>query len=131
NTDREKLRVILDNLFSNAIKFTEEHSRVQVQTGQFEDQIYVEVQDQGPGIPPADRERVFEVFYQGNEQPRGHVRGSGMGLSIAREYAKALDGHLEVMEVASGACVRLLLPRLRMIPPEAPDETPTQGGTAP
>jgi two-component system, NtrC family, sensor histidine kinase GlrK len=117
NSDREKIRVILDNLLSNAIKFTAERSRVLVQTGHLKEQIYVEVHDQGPGISEADRERVFEVFYQGDVRPQGHVRGSGMGLSIAREYAKALDGQLEVRDAEGGACLRLLLPRAGIAPP--------------
>jgi two-component system, NtrC family, sensor histidine kinase GlrK len=122
NSDREKIRVILDNLLSNAIKFTAEQSCVRIQTGNTGDQVFVEVHDQGPGIPQADRERVFEVFYQGEARPqgqRGHVRGSGMGLSIAREYAKALDGTLEALDTEWGARVRLLLPREWVAPPEA------------
>ncbi|MFW5454248.1 ATP-binding protein [Thioalkalivibrio sulfidiphilus] len=118
NSDREKIRVILDNLLSNAIKFTREHSSVQIHTGHFGEHVFVEIRDQGPGILPADRERVFEVFYQGDVRPRGHVRGSGMGLSIAREYAKALDGRLTVMDADKGACLRLELPRVGMAPPD-------------
>lgn len=116
NSDREKIRVILDNLLSNAIKFTAEHSRVLVQTGHSKEQIYVEIHDEGPGIPQEDRERVFEVFYQGDVRPQGHVRGSGMGLSIAREYAKALDGQVEVLDAERGARLRLLLPRAGVAP---------------
>jgi two-component system sensor histidine kinase GlrK len=120
NSDREKIRVILDNLFSNAIKFTEEHTSVHVQTDHSSDEVFVEIRDAGPGIADVDRERVFEVFYQGEVRPRGHVRGSGIGLSIAREYAKALDGQLRVMEVEYGASLRLVLPRVGMAPPEKP-----------
>jgi two-component system, NtrC family, sensor histidine kinase GlrK len=125
NSDREKIRVILDNLLSNAIKFTVENSAVRIQTGKFGEQVFVEVSDQGPGIPREERERVFEVFYQGEAGPggrRGHVRGSGMGLSIAREYARALNGQLQVLDTEWGARLRLLLPRIWLAPPETGHE---------
>lgn len=125
NSDREKVRVILDNLMSNAIKFTAERSCVHVRTGESGDRVFVEIRDQGEGIPRSDRERVFEVFYQGGAPPhgqRGHVRGSGMGLSIAREYAKALDGDLRVLDSERGARLRLLLPRVWVAPPGTVDD---------
>ncbi|OOG23152.1 histidine kinase [Thioalkalivibrio denitrificans] len=132
NSDREKIRVILDNLLSNAIKFTAEQSCVKISTGQSGEQVFVEVHDQGPGIPGVERERVFDVFYQGEARPSGqraHVRGSGMGLAIAREYAKALDGHLEVLDAEWGARLRLLLPRDWVAPPESRSDDELREGT--
>ncbi|EGV16105.1 integral membrane sensor signal transduction histidine kinase [Thiocapsa marina 5811] len=109
-TDLDRLTTILDNLLSNAIKFTAMRSRVRVITGRIDGDVYVEVQDEGCGIPPEDRERVFELFFQGDHPGAGHIRGSGIGLYIAREYARALEGRLQVLASEKGARLQLRLP---------------------
>ncbi len=109
-TDLDRLTTVLDNLLSNAIKFTALRSRVRVITGQIEGDVYVEIQDEGCGIPQEDRERVFEMFFQGDRPRAGHIHGSGIGLYIAREYARALGGRLRVLSSAKGARLELRLP---------------------
>jgi two-component system, NtrC family, sensor histidine kinase GlrK len=70
------------------------------------------VTDAGPGIPPAERERVFDPFYRGRSVAGGPLRGSGIGLSIVRDYAQAHGGTVEVVDDAtqSGARLRVTLP---------------------
>jgi two-component system sensor histidine kinase GlrK len=73
----------------------------------------LDVIDQGLGIVPADRKRVFESFYQGKSPAEGRVKGSGLGLAIARDYALAHGGRIEVQDRADGkrgAHFRLWLP---------------------
>ncbi|MDH3559605.1 MAG: HAMP domain-containing histidine kinase [Gammaproteobacteria bacterium] len=109
--DREKLRTLVDNLVSNAVKYSPLGSRLSVSLSTRDSQAVIEVADSGPGIPWAERERVFEAFFQGEPAARGHVRGSGLGLSIAREHAQAHGGDISVVECeASGACLRVVLP---------------------
>lgn len=109
--DPEKLRVVVDNLLSNAIKFTPEGGAVWVKLYPCADRVCVEVADSGPGIPPADRGRVFEAFYQGRHATGSHIRGTGLGLSIAKEYAQAHGGKIEVVSDDSpGARIRVSLP---------------------
>ncbi|MDZ7810946.1 MAG: ATP-binding protein [Arhodomonas sp.] len=69
--------------------------------------------DQGPGIPAEERQRIFEAFYQGVDQPEGHVKGSGLGLSITREYVIAHGGRIEANQAGpeGGTCIRVWLPR--------------------
>jgi two-component system sensor histidine kinase GlrK len=117
-TDREKLRVILDNLVSNAVKFTPEGGHVRLCTGADAGVVWVEVQDDGPGMSPEERGRVFDPFFQGQASARGLVPGSGLGLSIAWEYARALRGRLEVLDSANGARLRVTLPALDSPPVE-------------
>jgi signal transduction histidine kinase len=62
----------------------------------------LDVADHGPGIAPAERERVFDSFYSGKAPVDGKVKGSGLGLAIAREYAVAQAGRLEVLDRADG-----------------------------
>ena len=73
----------------------------------------LDVIDQGRGVAPADRSRIFESFYQGPPPVEGRVKGSGLGLAIAREYALAQGGRIEVAgrgDGRSGAWFRLSLP---------------------
>lgn len=109
--DRAKLRTVVDNLISNAIKFSPENGRLHVHLRTRDGQAVIEVSDSGPGIPEAERRRVFDAFYQGSNVANGHVRSTGLGLSIAREYAQAHRGYIEVIDGESpGACLRVVLP---------------------
>jgi two-component system sensor histidine kinase GlrK len=109
--DRAKLRTVVDNLISNAIKFSPENGRLHVHLRARDGQAVIEVSDSGPGIPEAERRRVFDAFYQGSNVANGHVRSTGLGLSIAREYAQAHRGYIEVIDGESpGACLRVVLP---------------------
>jgi len=109
--DRAKLQTLVDNLVSNAIKYSPEKGRLRVHLQAREGQAVIEVADSGPGIPEAERRRIFDAFYQGSNAANGHVRGTGLGLSIAREYAHAHGGYIEVIDGDSpGACLRVILP---------------------
>lgn len=109
--DEEKLCTILDNLLSNAIKFSPENSRVLLIAERRGDSVVIEVADEGPGIAAEDRGSVFDAFYQGRNQASGYVKGSGLGLSIAREYAEAHGGSIEVDGNQSpGTRLRVTLP---------------------
>lgn len=109
--DRAKLQALVDNLVSNAIKFSPEQGRLRVRLAQQGEQAVIEVADSGPGIPEEERRRIFDAFYQGASLVNGPVRGTGLGLSIAREYAQAHGGYIEVIDSdAPGACLRVVLP---------------------
>jgi len=111
--DTEKIRTVLDNLVSNAIKYSPRAGRIEITLGPQSGYAVLDVVDQGPGIAPADRERIFESFYTGKPPADGKVKGSGLGLAIAREYALAHGGRIEVLDRADGergARFRLFLP---------------------
>jgi two-component system sensor histidine kinase GlrK len=108
--DREKLRTLIDNLVSNAIKYSPVRGRLWVRVRREGDLGVVEVEDQGPGVAPTERERIFEPFFQGQSQTAGHVKGTGLGLSIAREYAKLHKGDIYVVDHSGGALFRVTLP---------------------
>jgi two-component system sensor histidine kinase QseC len=84
----EALRVLVRNLVDNAIRYTPQAGRVVVSIASTRNQIGLTVSDNGPGIVPDERERVFERFYRGHESPAG---GSGLGLSIVRRIAALHD----------------------------------------
>jgi two-component system sensor histidine kinase GlrK len=108
--NREQLRIVLDNLLSNAIKYSPPGGHIQLRLKQGEMQAVIEVCDEGPGIRPDERDKVFQPFYQGSAEHDGHIRGTGLGLAIAQEYVRAHRGTIEVVEIPRGACLRVLLP---------------------
>lgn len=111
NADAEKIRVMLDNLLSNAIKFSPAGGIITVNMRSDGGNLAIDVIDEGPGIA-ADRQRVFEPFYQGRIKGSGPVKGSGLGLSIVKEYVAAHGGSVEVVAEpgARGAHLRVQLP---------------------
>jgi two-component system sensor histidine kinase GlrK len=110
--DFEKLRVLIDNLMSNAIKYSPPGGTIRVSARSRDGLLELDVADEGPGIAAEDRKRVFDPFYQGAQSPQGLVKGTGIGLSVVREYAAAHGGSVEVAqpEGAGGACLRVRLP---------------------
>jgi two-component system sensor histidine kinase GlrK len=109
--DADKLRVVLDNLVSNAIKYSPEGGTITLVVRAEDDKILAEVGDTGPGIATEDRERIFDWFFQGKRGHQGRVKGSGLGLAIAREFVLAHRGSIEVIaDRAPGAHFRVSLP---------------------
>lgn len=111
--DPEKLRVVLDNLVSNAIRFSPEGGCVRVVACLDRGALKLDVIDQGPGIPPEERTRIFDPFYQGRHAGAGPVRGTGIGLSVVKEYVFAHGGSVEVVDNRQGAHLRVRVPLKR------------------
>jgi signal transduction histidine kinase len=82
--DREALRVLARNLIDNAVRYTPPHGSVRVRVGSTAHEVVLEVLDTGPGIAPADRERVFDRFYR---RAAAQESGTGLGLAIVRAIA--------------------------------------------
>ena len=111
--DAERVRTIVDNLVSNAIKYSPRSGTTTAEIRARDGVAILEVSDQGPGVPAAEREQVFDSFFQGAPPAEGRVKGSGLGLAIAREYAMAHGGRIDAVDRpdgARGACFRLVLP---------------------
>lgn len=110
--DAEKIGVVLDNLLSNAIKFSPVDGTITVNMHSNAERLDIDVIDQGPGIAAADRPRIFEPYFQCRTQGSGPVKGSGLGLSIVKEYVVAHGGSVEALEApgARGAHLRVRLP---------------------
>jgi signal transduction histidine kinase len=93
--DRDRLAQAVGNLLSNACKFTPPGGQVSVTAGTESGSIWIRVDDTGPGIPPAEQERIFTPFFRSQTSPR-FPEGMGLGLSIARDLVAAHGGRLEV-----------------------------------
>ncbi len=97
--EADTLRVILRNALENAIKYTPEGGEVTLRLYRTGDSDVIEVADNGPGIPVAEREHAFEPFYR---LPGATGEGSGLGLAIAREAAATLGATVSVLERSDG-----------------------------
>jgi two-component system sensor histidine kinase GlrK len=115
--DRGKVRLILDNLLSNAIKFTPRGGTISIHARGEREQLVLDVMDSGPGIPAEERNRIFEAFYQGKTPQGGHVKGTGIGLSVVTEFVNAHGGSIEILEAETGgAHFRVRLPMRQSAP---------------
>jgi len=96
--DLGQLETVLDNLLSNAIKFSPEAGHILIRSELSDAAVILHVCDQSGGIPEAERNRVFEPFFQGARQPDSAVKGSGLGLSIVRETLLTAGGQIEIID---------------------------------
>lgn len=109
--DREALLLALHNLVSNAVKWSPADGRVRVRLSGTEEEVEMTVDDTGPGVEPAERERIFEAFYKGKSTERGRV-GYGLGLALTKAAVLAHGGSIEVAESPlGGARFRIRIPR--------------------
>ncbi|GAO35437.1 histidine kinase [Sulfuricella sp. T08] len=96
----ESLRLILGNVLENAIKYTPAGGEVTLRVAADGGMAVIEVVDSGTGIPPAERDRVFDAFYR---MPGATGTGSGLGLAIAREAATRLGGEINLKDRPDGS----------------------------
>ncbi len=109
--DRDRLGQVLDNLVTNALKFTPSDGAVVVRLGREDGCTVLEVEDTGPGIALADQGRLFERFFRADSAVRQAVPGVGLGLTIVRAIAEAHGGTVEVASaVGEGTTFRVELP---------------------
>jgi signal transduction histidine kinase len=109
--DPLRLAQLMDNLISNAIKFTPDGGRVTVTTAANDGHASLEVRDSGVGIAPADREQIFERFFRARTARKGAVTGAGLGLAITKAIVDAHGGSIRVeSELGAGTSFLISLP---------------------
>jgi signal transduction histidine kinase len=120
--DRERLHQVLANLVDNATRHSPEGGTVSLQAHDDVSGIVLDVVDEGPGIAPEDRARVFERFHRGGQALSDG--GTGLGLAIARWVVELHGGTIRVVDTTVGCQIRVVLPR-----PPAPE--PALAGSSP
>jgi len=107
----EQIQRVLFNLIQNAIRHTPADGSVTVRAQPADDELEIEVADTGSGIPLAERERVFEAFFQGSSRAARTDGSAGLGLAISRAIVEAHGGRIWVADATDGTRVRFSLPR--------------------
>ena len=115
NGDPASLAILLSNLIDNALRYTPRGGRIDVAVDRDETGATLSVADTGPGIPPEDRERVFDRFVRGSGN---HESGSGLGLSIVKRIADAHQATITLgsPDAGSGLIVRVNFPIVQRAP---------------
>lgn len=102
---------VLDNLYSNAVHYGEESGTIWIRSRQVGNRVQIDVANTGTPIPLAEETMIFEPFFQGSHQRKGAVKGSGLGLSIAQDCIRRMQGELHLVEQDDAAvCFRIELP---------------------
>ena len=109
--DRARIGQLMDNLVSNAIKFTPEGGRVDVRVRALSKRAVFEVRDSGIGIPANEREHLFQRFYRTSTATEQAIQGTGLGLAISKAIVEAHDGRITLTsEQDVGTTFRVELP---------------------
>jgi two-component system sensor histidine kinase GlrK len=109
--DRSKIRLILENLVSNAVKYSPKGGTIHLRARTSGMLLELDVADSGPGIPVEDRRHVFEAFYTGRAAKSTAVKGTGIGLSVVLEFVSAHGGTVQIMDGEfPGAHFRISMP---------------------
>jgi signal transduction histidine kinase len=109
--DQRWLGLVVDNLVSNALKFTRAGGKVVVEAGDKGEFLMIAVTDDGIGVPPQDREKIFERFYRASNRAEVNAPGTGLGLAIAREVVAKHGGKIWFdSEPGRGTTFRFVVP---------------------
>ncbi|WP_314176597.1 sensor histidine kinase KdpD [Streptomyces winkii] len=106
SADRGLLERIVANVVENAVKYSPEDRQVLLSASAFGDRVELRTIDRGPGVPDADKERIFEPFQRRGDVPRGE--GVGLGLAVARGFAEAMGSTLTAEDTPSGGLTMVL-----------------------
>ena len=107
--DERLLRSILSNLLSNAMRYTPDENGIQLKLAKRQEMVILQVQDEGMGIPTADKRQLFEPFHRGRNV--SNIPGTGLGLSIVKQFVDLQEGTLQVVsKVGQGSTFTVRLP---------------------
>lgn len=116
-SNSKQLSVILDNIISNAIKYSPQGGSIAITYSSNKTHLTINIVDQGPGIEPELCDKVFDAFYQGKAPENSLIKGSGLGLTIVKELLLRLNGNIIITPAEKlsplnkqGACVTITLP---------------------
>ena len=113
--DRQQIRRVVDNLLSNALKFTPSGGEISVKVLNLDTNVCLRVEDTGPGIPEAEADRLFVEFGKTSNLPTGGEKSTGLGLSICQRIVKAHDGSIDFENLPEGgARFSVILPVLNI-----------------
>ena len=111
NVDRDAMAQVVLNLLHNAVKYTGPDKRIRVRARRAGKGVAIEVEDNGPGVRPQDRKRIFERFYRADDLLSRSTEGTGLGLAISKKIVEAHGGRIELdSRMGEGSTFRIVLP---------------------
>jgi K+-sensing histidine kinase KdpD len=111
NVDAKRIEQVLRNLLTNAIKYSPDGGTITIKGRQEQQELFIQVSDQGLGISTAQQEKIFERFYRVENEATRDISGVGLGLAISREIVEAHGGRIGVeSEVGVGSTFHFTLP---------------------
>jgi two-component system, sensor histidine kinase and response regulator len=109
--DRLRIEQAMNNVLSNAAKYSEPGSTIWVDVARIASQVVISVKDEGPGIPQEDLDRIFEPFMKGSAKPTAGEKSTGLGLAIVKKVAEAHNGTIRVeSQLGVGTTFHIALP---------------------
>lgn len=110
-TDENSFSTILNNLISNAVKYSNEKGIVEIKAEKTENQVIIEISNTGKGIPKEEMDAIFEKFYRSYAAEQPNVKGFGLGLPIVKRFCSLLDINIEISSVLNkNTTVKLTIP---------------------
>jgi signal transduction histidine kinase len=108
--DEDLLKTVFTNLLENAIKYSPENTKVLISTDEIDNDVVIQVADQGRGIPVEDQSLIFDRFYRA-QNSRSNTAGNGLGLYLAKYFVELHNGRIEVeSEIDKGSTFTVRLP---------------------
>ena len=117
-SNTKQLKVVLDNILSNAIKYSSDQGTISIFSGVKNQQLKLSIVDNGPGINSDIKEKIFDAFYQGPAPENSQIKGSGLGLTIVKELLMRLNGEISLQSKHinnKGTKVHISLPRAQRV----------------
>lgn len=116
--DRDKIRIVMSNLLSNALRFSPQAGRILIKLSVINNSLQLLIADQGPGISKSHQVDIFNEFYKQPVPENWKIKGSGLGLSLVRTYVEAHKGRVSLMESDEKYCGAHFLVTLPLEPKE-------------
>jgi two-component system phosphate regulon sensor histidine kinase PhoR len=111
NVDPDAMSQVVLNLLHNAVKYTGDDKRIRLRARRLARGVAIEVEDNGPGVRPQDRKRIFERFYRADDLLSRKTEGTGLGLAISRRIVELHGGRIELdTRLGEGSTFRVVLP---------------------
>ncbi len=118
--DRRQLKLAISNLVSNAVKYVRENGKIEVTTESNNKNIVISIADTGIGIPPQEKDKIFNDFYRSTISKKSGIEGTGLGMSIVTEVIRHLNGKIEIdspsrlkiSDELPGSEFRLIIPKV-------------------
>lgn len=112
----EYFKLVLENLVENAIKYSGNNNPIEIALEEIEEKVILTIKDNGPGIFPNEKEKIFERFYRGSNSEKNGIKGYGLGLSLVKYIVDSLNGEVKIEDnEPTGTVFRITLNTIKLM----------------